>query len=46
MAAAVDPRASYVRHIIPEGGRFALWKLNLILRLAVKRTYRYGFDVA
>ena len=42
---AIDAQAPYVRHIAPEGGRFALWKLDLVLRLAIKRTYKYGFDV-
>ncbi|MGH8034460.1 MAG: alpha/beta hydrolase [Lysobacterales bacterium] len=46
MTEDINPQASYVRHITPEGGRLTLWKLNLILRLAVKRTYKYGFDVA
>ncbi len=46
MSTAINPQASYVRHISTSGGRFSQWKLNLILRLAVKRTYRYGFDVA
>lgn len=46
MAQATNPRASYVRHLDPEGGRFARWKLNLLLRLAVKNSYHYGFDVA
>ena len=45
MAEAINAQAPYVRHVTPVGGRIALWKLNLILRLAVKRTYRYGFDV-
>ena len=43
---SINWHASYVRHVAPKGGRFALWKLNLILRLAVKHTYSYGFDVA
>ena len=48
MPEAIDPQASYVRHIAPDGGRlarWALWKINLMLRLTVKHTYRYGFDV-
>lgn len=46
MTETINPHASYVRHIHPEGGRFALWKINLLLRLTIKYGYRYGFDVA
>ncbi len=45
MATVIDQHAPYVRHITPKGGLFALWKLNLALRLTVKRSYHYGFDV-
>lgn len=45
MPEVINAQASYVRHVSPRGGRFALWKLNLMLRLAVKHSYRYGFDV-
>lgn len=46
MQAATNVHAPYVRHVTPRGGWFALAKLNLVLRLAVKRSYHYGFDVA
>ena len=45
MSDALNPNAPYVRHISSSEGRFTRWTLDLILRLRVKRKYRYGFDV-